>query len=462
MGFSSSISTTSIRPSYVDALALNVAGTWSNLTNANGTDFLVAYSNNAAGEAAATTATGETVSFADLRAQGAVSPVILNPNRTQQDNYRATFTFDTPTSTFLVFGTDVVGVRWIRSRGSCFTTLPITYALQTYQDVDTDGDGIVNRVDIDSDNDGITDNVEAQTTAGYVAPSGSDTDLDGLDNAYDATPSTGASGSNGLTPVNTDGADAADYLDADSDNDGVADIGERGDGQPTSITSTADTDSDGLLDIFEGSNANDGFDANDENRTATTLNLLGDPRLNASGSNAVPMAQDLLFRDNNNNAPAGTDKAITIGEDVVYAFSAADFGFSDAYEIVPDAFHSVIITTLPANGTLTNNGAAVIAGQTVSAADIALGWLVFTPAPNASGTPLSSFTFQVRDDGGTANSGQDTDQTPNTITFNVTAVNDAPVADDETGSTAEDTTLTVMRRRACWSAIPISTAMRSA
>lgn len=37
---------------------------------------------------------------------------------------------------------------------------------------DTDGDGLINCFDLDSDNDGIPDNVEAQTTTGYIAPSG--------------------------------------------------------------------------------------------------------------------------------------------------------------------------------------------------------------------------------------------------------------------------------------------------
>lgn len=173
----------------------------------------------------------------------------------------------------------------------------ISSAVET--SIDSDSDGFADYLDIDSDNDGITDNVEAQTTAGYIAPSGTgvlmgDTDHDGLDNVYDAA--TGATGSLGLTPVNTDGADKVDYLDADSDNDGKLDITERGDGQPTSITSTTDTDHDGLFDIFEAGTINDGFDVNDTNRTATTLNLAASPRLNAAGSNAVPMAKDLLFR----------------------------------------------------------------------------------------------------------------------------------------------------------------------
>ncbi len=41
------------------------------------------------------------------------------------------------------------------------------------------------------------------------------------------------------------------------------------------------------------------------------------------------------------------------------------------------------------------------------------------------------------DDGGTANGGVDTDPTPNTITFTVTPVNDAPTGVNDTGLTAE-------------------------
>ena len=48
------------------------------------------------------------------------------------------------------------------------------------------------------------------------------------------------------------------------------------------------------------------------------------------------------------------------------------------------------------------------------------------PAANENGSPYTTFDFTVND--GDADSA-----TPNTITVNVTAVNDAPVADDETG-----------------------------
>jgi hypothetical protein len=51
--------------------------------------------------------------------------------------------------------------------------------------------------------------------------------------------------------------------------------------------------------------------------------------------------------------------------------------------------------------------------------------LRFTPAINANGNDYTSFSFAVQDDGGTADGGADT-SSANTITFNVTPVNDAP------------------------------------
>ena len=52
------------------------------------------------------------------------------------------------------------------------------------------------------------------------------------------------------------------------------------------------------------------------------------------------------------------------------------------------------------------------------------------------------FRSQVTDDGGVANGGQNTDQSPNTITFNVTAVNDAPANTlPATFATLEDTSV---------------------
>ena len=53
----------------------------------------------------------------------------------------------------------------------------------------------------------------------YVPPTGFDGDNDGLDNAYDTD-----NGGTAIVIVNSDGIDQPDYLDGDSDNDGVPDL----------------------------------------------------------------------------------------------------------------------------------------------------------------------------------------------------------------------------------------------
>ena len=137
-----------------------------------------------------------------------------------------------------------------------------------------------------------------------------------------------------------------------------------------------------------------------------------------------------------NDAPAGTNNTITALEDTARVLTAADFGFSDTDG---NTLLAVKVTTLPGAGTLTNNGVAVTAGQLVSIADIDAGKLAFTGAPDANGAAHAAFTFQVQDNGGTLNGGIDLDQSANTLTIDVNAANDAPVAtDDALSSIAED------------------------
>ncbi len=124
-----------------------------------------------------------------------------------------------------------------------------------------DNDGSYNFLDIDTDNDGITDNVEAQTTAGYLLPVTGDADGDGLEDVYDSQG--GTYGAGGITPNNHDGTDTPDYLDNDSDNDGLPDVVEGHDinmnslpDDDVTLTGT-DTDGDGLddkFDLFTGPN----------------------------------------------------------------------------------------------------------------------------------------------------------------------------------------------------------------
>ncbi len=132
---------------------------------------------------------------------------------------------------------------------------------------------------------------------------------------------------------------------------------------------------------------------------------------------------------NVNQAPSGANNTITFNEDTSYVFTQADFGFTD-----PDgnALLAVKITSLPAAGTLffdadgagSNPPVPVTLNQFISAADITAGKLFFTPAPNANGNTYASFGFAVQDNGGAP--GVDLDPTPNTITFNVSPVPDAP------------------------------------
>ncbi|MBT8394996.1 MAG: T9SS type A sorting domain-containing protein, partial [Bacteroidia bacterium] len=91
----------------------------------------------------------------------------------------------------------------------------------------------------DSDNDGIPDNVEAQTTLGYTPPNDEINYETGLDTAYP----------DGIDIVDTDGDNIPDFMDPDSDNDGVPDIQENG---MANIASGVDSDGDGLDDAFEG------------------------------------------------------------------------------------------------------------------------------------------------------------------------------------------------------------------
>ncbi|HEX5373935.1 MAG TPA: Ig-like domain-containing protein, partial [Aquabacterium sp.] len=142
---------------------------------------------------------------------------------------------------------------------------------------------------------------------------------------------------------------------------------------------------------------------------------------------------------NINDAPQGADTTVTLSEDGQHVFGLSDFGFGDVNDSSANQLLAVKISSLPLAGSLTLDGVAVNAGDTLLASDIALGKLVFTPAANAAGNAYASFGFQVQDDGGTALGGIDLDPTVRTLTLNVSAVNDAPLGSDATVQGTEDT-----------------------
>ncbi|MGD1847058.1 MAG: FG-GAP-like repeat-containing protein, partial [Salibacteraceae bacterium] len=146
---------------------------------------------------------------------------------------------------------------------------------------DTDSDGFLNSQDIDSDGDGLIDLIEAQATTGSpIIPSGTDTDGDGLDNNFDTD-----NGGTTITPVNTDGADNPDYLDTDSDNDGLTDTEEAydtdNDGTPNTTASGSDTDGDGLDNSFD----NQGTVNGTTNPTNNGQDALDFPNLDTPATN---------------------------------------------------------------------------------------------------------------------------------------------------------------------------------
>ncbi len=120
---------------------------------------------------------------------------------------------------------------------------------------DADKDGKINMLDLDSDNDGIPDVVEA----GGVDADGdgkldnySDTDGDGLSQNVDSNNSGAYNSGIGLGLLDLDGDGVPNFIDLDSDNDGIPDVREVG---------GADANNDGKIDGFVDANG-DGISDN--------------------------------------------------------------------------------------------------------------------------------------------------------------------------------------------------------
>ncbi len=92
-----------------------------------------------------------------------------------------------------------------------------------------------------------------------------------------------------------------------------------------------------------------------------------DLQITATDNGVPPLSASIRFRlTSGSDAPAGTDRVRELDEDVPYAFTAADFGFTDPGDEPPDEFTGVRIATLPAAGTLTVEGVQLMAGDYVS------------------------------------------------------------------------------------------------
>ncbi|GHB73925.1 hypothetical protein GCM10007390_30180 [Persicitalea jodogahamensis] len=155
---------------------------------------------------------------------------------------------------------------------------------------DTDGDGVPDYLDLDSDNDGIKDLIESGYTGltdvnndGVV--DGPDADNDGIQDSADGND--GTFGTDNLTaPKNTDGDNAPDYRDLDSDNDGIKDLTESG--RPD--LGTLDANNDGVLDgaDADGDGIRDNVDTADDTFGSPEVITFAD-----TDSDSVPNYLDL-------------------------------------------------------------------------------------------------------------------------------------------------------------------------
>ncbi|WP_346862647.1 Ig-like domain-containing protein [uncultured Draconibacterium sp.] len=211
---------------------------------------------------------------------------------------------------------------------------------------DSDLDGIPDSYDVDSDNDGILDNIEGQGEHNYIPPTGRDTDGDGWDDAYD--PDNGGYPFD-ISLTDTDGDSMPDFLDIDSDNDGVFDFieghDENADGIADVVRIYSDSDFDGLDDAydtqsgwampgnetasnaplqdFDGDGERDWRDTNDEDDAYQTIN----EDINGNGD----FSDDDLDLDGH---PEYLDTEIDCELFIPEGFSPNDDGVHDFFQIL--------------------------------------------------------------------------------------------------------------------------------
>lgn len=146
--------------------------------------------------------------------------------------------------------------------------------------VDSDVDTTPDSRDADSDNDGAPDATEGHDANGDGQPdrlpTGSDTDGDGLDDAYD--PDQGGT----VAPLpDHDGDTIPDWRDPDDDGDNVATAAEDVDGNGTPIND--DTDGNGLPDYLDADDDNDGLLTRHEDRNGD-----GNPANDDGNNDGIP------------------------------------------------------------------------------------------------------------------------------------------------------------------------------
>ena len=184
--------------------------------------------------------------------------------------------------------------------------------------------------------------------------------------------------------------------------------GPHGSGSPQWATTNQDTEDSGAVEGWRIAN--------------------GDRYSEDSGNNWSGSSHAHKIRVNGlNHPPTSSDKTVSMVEDqnIVYTFAAADFGFEDDNDW--HTLNHVKVTSLPGSGEggLRLDGQRVASGDEVTPTQLADGGLRYVLPANANGSPLTTFNFKVND-------GFDDSASEYTVAIDVTAVNDAPTASDNT------------------------------
>ena len=201
---------------------------------------------------------------------------------------------------------------------------------------------------------------------------------------------------------------AGDWNDFADTNPGVSYYIVEYGGMPGDTTTEIITQSFTIQRVFRLSGTPTGSDVGANN---VTLSL-------DDGNGGVTPYSFVINVANTNDVPTSADFTVNMNEDTTKTFASSDFPYTDSADDITagDSLYSVIITSLPASGSLKASGVDVVLNQEVTP----ISSLTFTPIANEFGAPYASFDFKIND--GEANS-----SLAYTVDINVTDVAE-PVA----------------------------------
>lgn len=163
---------------------------------------------------------------------------------------------------------------------------------------DSDGDGTTDDLDSDSDDDGILDITEGQIGNKTIPTSFPDINKNGLADNFEPI----------IAPIDTDSDGVPDFIDLDSDNDGILDNDESG-----SNAANTDADSDGILNYRELDSDNDTcFDVTEAGFTDPNADgILGNAPVTVGTNGLVTSGTDGYTTPNTNYITTASIPVIT-------------------------------------------------------------------------------------------------------------------------------------------------------